>query len=43
MRTAVAVMLVMLAGAVALLAVLPEYAVDTVFAWKAGQDPSFAA
>lgn len=27
---------------VALLAVLPEYAVDIVFAWKAGQDPSFA-
>jgi cation:H+ antiporter len=29
--------------AVALLAVLPEYAVDIVFAWKAGSDPSFAA
>jgi cation:H+ antiporter len=28
--------------AVALLAVLPEYAVDIVFAHKAGQDPSFA-
>src|SRR5919199_4042137 len=28
--------------AVALLAVFPEYAVDIVFAWKAGQDPSFA-
>jgi cation:H+ antiporter len=28
--------------AVALLAVLPEYAVDIVFAYKAGQDPSFA-
>jgi cation:H+ antiporter len=27
---------------VALLAVLPEYAVDIVFAWKAGQDPAFA-
>ena len=27
---------------VALLAVLPEYAVDVVFAWKAGGDPSFA-
>ncbi len=27
---------------VAFLAVLPEYAVDIVFAWKAGQDPSFA-
>lgn len=27
---------------VALLAVLPEYAVDNVFAWKAGQDPAFA-
>lgn len=27
---------------VALLAVLPEYAVDIVFAWKAGQDPTFA-
>ncbi|MDD4051865.1 MAG: sodium:calcium antiporter [candidate division Zixibacteria bacterium] len=26
----------------ALVAVLPEYAVDMVFAWKAGQDPSFA-
>jgi cation:H+ antiporter len=28
--------------AVALLAVLPEYAVDIVFAFKAGQDPAFA-
>jgi cation:H+ antiporter len=28
--------------AVALLAVLPEYSVDIVFAWKAGHDPSFA-
>ena len=28
--------------AVALLAVLPEYAVDIVFAYKAGQDPAFA-
>ena len=28
--------------AVALLAVLPEYAVDIVFAFKAGRDPSFA-
>jgi cation:H+ antiporter len=28
--------------AVALLAVLPEYAVDIVFAYKAGQDPTFA-
>lgn len=27
---------------IALLAVLPEYAVDIVFAWKAGQDPAFA-
>src|ERR1700733_1415464 len=27
---------------VALLAVLPEYAVDIVFAYKAGHDPSFA-
>lgn len=27
---------------VALIAVLPEYAVDIIFAWKAGQDPSFA-
>ena len=27
---------------VALLAVLPEYAVDIVFAYKAGQDPAFA-
>src|SRR5215213_6442186 len=27
---------------VALLAVLPEYAVDVVFAYKAGSDPSFA-
>jgi cation:H+ antiporter len=29
-------------SAVALLAVLPEYAVDIVFAFKAGQDPAFA-
>jgi cation:H+ antiporter len=28
--------------AIALLAVLPEYAVDIVFAFKAGQDPTFA-
>lgn len=28
---------------VALLAVLPEYAVDIIFAWKAGHDPSFTA
>ncbi len=28
--------------AVALLAVFPEYAVDIIFAWKAGQDPTFA-
>jgi len=27
---------------VALLAVLPEYAVDVVLAWKAGGDPAFA-
>ena len=27
---------------VALLAVLPEYAVDVVLAWKAGADPAFA-
>jgi cation:H+ antiporter len=27
---------------VALIAVLPEYAVDMTFAWKAGQDPEFA-
>ena len=27
---------------IALIAVLPEYAVDMTFAWKAGQDPSFA-
>src|SRR5712691_3597168 len=27
---------------VALLAVLPEYAVDIIFAWKAGGDPTFA-
>ena len=27
---------------VALIAVLPEYAVDMTFAWKAGNDPSFA-
>ncbi|MGE3858343.1 MAG: sodium:calcium antiporter, partial [Dehalococcoidia bacterium] len=26
----------------ALIAVLPEYAVDMTFAWKAGQDPAFA-
>jgi cation:H+ antiporter len=31
-----------LAG-LALIAVLPEYAVDMLFAWKAGQDPSYAA
>lgn len=29
--------------ALALLAVFPEYAVDIVFAWKAGGDPAFAA
>jgi cation:H+ antiporter len=29
-------------AAVALIAVLPEYAVDMTFAWKAGIDPSFA-
>ncbi len=29
--------------ALALLAVFPEYAVDIVFAWKAGRDPAFAA
>lgn len=29
-------------AAVALIAVLPEYAVDMTFAWKAGYDPSFA-
>ena len=29
-------------AAVALIAVLPEYAVDMTFAWKAGQDPTFA-
>src|SRR4051812_10386552 len=28
--------------AVALLAVFPEYAVDIIFAYKAGQDPTFA-
>ena len=28
---------------VALIAVLPEYAVDMLFAWKAGKDPSYAA
>ncbi len=28
---------------VALLAVFPEYAVDIVFAWKAGHDPSFTS
>ena len=27
----------------ALIAVLPEYAVDVLFAWKAGHDPSYAA
>ena len=27
----------------ALIAVLPEYAVDLTFAWKAGEDPSYAA
>jgi cation:H+ antiporter len=27
---------------IALIAVLPEYAVDVTFAWKAGQDPRFA-
>ena len=27
---------------VALIAVLPEYAVDMTYAWKAGNDPSFA-
>ncbi|MDP9237403.1 MAG: sodium:calcium antiporter [Chloroflexota bacterium] len=31
-----------LAG-LALIAVLPEYAVDVTFAWKAGNDPSYAA
>jgi cation:H+ antiporter len=31
-----------LAG-LALVAVLPEYAVDMLFSWKAGQDPSYAA
>ena len=31
-----------LAG-LALIAVLPEYAVDLLFAWKAGSDPSYAA
>lgn len=31
-----------LAG-LALIAVLPEYAVDALFAWKAGDDPSYAA
>ena len=31
-----------LAG-LALIAVLPEYAVDVLFAWKAGEDPSYAA
>ncbi len=31
-----------LAG-LALVAVLPEYAVDMLFAWKAGNDPSYAA
>ena len=28
---------------VAFIAVLPEYAVDVLFAWKAGKDPSYAA
>jgi cation:H+ antiporter len=28
---------------IALIAVLPEYAVDVTFAWKAGKDPQFAA
>ena len=27
---------------IALIAVLPEYAIDMTFAWKAGQDPEFA-
>ena len=27
----------------ALVSVLPEYAVDLHFAWKAGKDPSYAA
>src|SRR5829696_1066486 len=27
---------------IALIAVLPEYAVDVTFAWKAGKDPQFA-
>ena len=31
-----------LAG-LALIAVLPEYAVDMLFAWKAGNDPSYAS
>src|SRR3990167_8786619 len=31
-----------LAG-LALIAVLPEYAVDMLFAWKAGDDPSYAS
>lgn len=31
-----------LAG-LALIAVLPEYAVDMLFAWKAGEDPSYAS
>lgn len=31
-----------LAG-LALIAVLPEYAVDLIFAWRAGDDPSYAA
>ena len=31
-----------LAG-LALIAVLPEYAVDLLFAWKAGDDPSYAS
>ena len=29
-------------GLLALIAVLPEYAVDAVFAWKAAEDPSYA-
>ena len=29
-------------AAIALIAVLPEYAVDITFAWKAGRDPEFA-
>lgn len=30
-------------GLLALIAVLPEYAVDAVFAWKAAEDPSYLA